>query len=275
MGGCPGVWAPGDQETFVEGDIVSVPSVDAGISLVYVCKKWPYNRYCGQFSPTEYAGKQGWDYAGWCDGTQTPTSSPALNVISPVVPAGCPEPYDPARVDYGADDLISYELSSEPPRTVVFKCRQWPNNRYCNQAGFAPGSDLRQWAWELLGSCVGTLAPTDAPVPYSGTCEYDKETCVVENCLCSEPDCPNPGNLADTSTSCVKETCTTIDWPVEPWSGEAAYVQGDVVRIGAQKFKCRKYPYSLWCSWQTYMPSLDPGETEWTGAWTMDGTCPP
>lgn len=275
MGGCPDVWAPGDQDTFVEGDVVSLPSVNADKTLVYVCKAWPYNRYCGQFSPTEYGGEQGWDLAGWCDGTQTPTSSPAFSVIPPAVPEGCPEPYDLARVDYEADDLVSYELSSEPPRSVVFRCRPWPNNQYCNQAGFAPGSDLQRWAWELLGSCEGTLAPTDAPAPYSGTCEYDKVTCILDNCLCSEPDCPNPGNLADTSTSCTKELCTTVAWPVETWSDDATYVQGDVVRVGDQRFRCRDYPYSLWCTWETYMPSRDPGETVWTGAWTMDGTCPP
>ena len=125
------------------------------------------------------------------------------------------------------------------------------------------------------GSCEGTLAPTLAPVPYSGTCEYDKETCVLDNCLCSEPDCPNPGNLAGTSTSCKKEVCTTVATAVGTWSGVATYVHGDVVRVGDQRFRCKNYPYSLWCTWETYMPSLDPGSTVWTGAWTRDGTCPP
>ena len=32
--------------------------------FAYVCKAWPFSGFCGQFSPTEYGGDQGWTALG-------------------------------------------------------------------------------------------------------------------------------------------------------------------------------------------------------------------
>lgn len=85
---------------------------------------------------------------------------------------------------------------------------------------------------------------------------------------------------------------------VNTYISSARYNFGDVVRLGLQKFKCKGYPYGLWCLQKVidsfdvqrmiilfvmfdlnlaskpkaYGPLLEPGI--WQDAWTKDGTCP-
>ncbi len=127
---------------------------------------------------------------------------------------------------------------------VVYQCREFPYSGYCNQKGFAPGEQYDNMAWTLVGPCDGTVAPTSSPTGYTGTCTYTKVVATT----------PTPT-------------------PVAPWSAGTMYEAGDEVRISAKKFKCKPWPFYLWCRLSAYAPTL--AETGlWTEAWTLAGTCP-
>ena len=152
-------------------------------------------------------------------------------------------------------------------------------------------------AWTVKGYCDGTMSPTQAPTAYDNavvlapsvpaTCEvettatatinkcyYEKDvTTTGVACTCSASDCPNPTGLVGTSTACKKTTVFTSCPSVDVYSSSATYEAGDVVRIGNARFKCKAWPYYLWCSNSAYEPTTDPTDI-WTDAWSTDGTCP-
>ena len=287
VGGCPDAWAAGDQNKYGEDDLVSVVvQTSPEVKFVYKCKAWPFSGYCGQFSPEVDGGDQGWDIVGKCEGTVSPTASPSFGAMA-VVAGGCPEVYDEASTAYEAGDLVSYN-------TIVFECKAYPFNGYCNQAAFGPGSDNAATAWELKGYCTGTISPTASPVAYdnsdlvgvpteceaetaaSGTvvrCYYENDVTTEESCTCSAADCPNPLGLDGTSTACTKDVTVTHCPSVEAYSTTATYAAGDVVRIGTKRFKCKPWPFYLWCGNEAYAPTLEDGGT-WGDAWSTDGDCP-
>jgi len=243
-------------------------------AVAYRCRAWPYSGFCGQLSPTVFGGDQGWTLAGGCDGSVGPTAAPSFDRLGST--GACPPDWSSSNTDYEAGDRVSYTVSRDPVRKIVYECRQWPNSGYCNQgSGFEPTTQYASLAWTLKGSCDGSFAPTAAPAPYSGTCQYNK--CVMvdstEQCTPGSTGCScSAGQTA--STSCRRdiqtEQCTLTD--VDPWRSGVSYVTDDVVRVGTARFRCREWPNFFWCRQAAYQPSLD-NNSIWPQAWRTDGTC--
>ena len=197
----------------------------------------------------------------------SPTGIPPTNgmgrrlLVPPPPPAPSPDNQVQQRNLVEDDDGV---------RTIVYKCKDWPDTLYCSQNNPIQ-YDGR--GWKAVGYCQGSRAPTGSPIQYDGTCQFNKcvlvpqggdpEPCVIgqENCLCNG------------SSTCFRrpdiEVCSMKD--VEPFSSSVEYVEDDVVRIGTKRFKCRSWPNSGWCSDDGYEPSLKPGL--WEQAWDEDGEC--
>lgn len=109
----------------------------------------------------------------------------------------------------------------------------------------APDAHGGDQGWAIAGSCEGSNAPTLAPAPYTGLCQYQNCEHKEETCDCSDNDCPNRSGQ---TSGCKKTTteCTMND--AKPYSESTTYRFGDVVRVGLQRFKCKGYPYGLWCN---------------------------
>jgi hypothetical protein len=234
--GCPEAF---DEDAEYEGgDKVSV-DLDGTISLVWQCSSDVHQaRYCNQQVPgNEF--KLGWNLLGHCEGTIAPTASPDFVALTEVG-NGCPDVYDPTT-DYESGDLVSVALSDDASgnRGVVYQCKSWPDGAYCNAGvNFAPGTDNSAMGWSLKGSCDGTIAPTAAPIAFSGPCEWLNGTTVT----------------------------------IAAWSKAdlASYKSGTRVRKGGDVYKCKGYPFYLWCRSAAYEPA---GSGPWGDAWTAAGAC--
>lgn len=276
-GGCPEAWVKGDNTSYEEGDLVSVVvSTEPLRKVAFSCKGWPESGHCGQYSPDEDGGDLGWEVVGACDGTITPTASPSFTDLT-VDSSGCPVAYDSAETGYEAGDRVSVTVSETPERKIVFECRTFPNDGYCNQAGFEPAFSANwESAWTIIGACSGTITPTDAPIAYAGSCQYDK--CVIQtstspNCVPGSAGCSCLAGYpasADCVATIETEVCTPTD--VDPYAESTDYVTDDVIRVGTLRYKCREWPNYLWCRNDAYKPT---GEATgiWTDAWTADGEC--
>jgi hypothetical protein len=275
---CPEQWVAGSNVAYDEGDMVSVVvSVTPPRSVVFKCKAWPYSGHCGQYSPDNVlGGKLGWNYVGGCGaGSLSPTSSPSFDSLK--ITGACPEEWGATALAFEPGDLTSIAVSDTPSRKIVYKCKPWPADGWCNQAGYKPGDSSGYWkmAWDLMGACQGTLAPTVSPAVYTGTCEYNKCREVDSTVACTEgtAGCTTCSGTAP-NRSCTKvvrtQSCVMTD--VDAWSNSFDYMTGDVVRLGAQRFKCRSWPNYLWCRQAAYKPTAEVGI--WSDAWYKDGTCP-
>lgn len=256
-GGCPPAWTAGGLSTYKENDRVSEVKMydedddDATTisTMVYKCKAWPLSGYCGQFSPTHPSGGSlGWDIVGGCSGTIQPTPAPTFAVGS-VVTAGCPTDYNEAVTTYKSGDQVSKSISSSTTHKMVYKCREYPDGLYCNQKGFAPGSEYSAMAWTQVGPCTGTLVPTASPTEFTSACKYIK---VV--------------------TSPFSSTPTRVVMDIAKWTSGVSYVEGDLIRVDGMTYQCKPWPYYFWCSNSAYQPTTSTTGL-WTEAWTFIGPC--
>jgi hypothetical protein len=219
-----------ESATYEAGDKVEMNG------LVYECKSWPESAHCSQtgFEPAGEYSKEAWTVLGHCDGTIAPTTSPNFSSLS-LVGDGCPKSYDSSTA-YEAGDLVSVNA-------IVFECKTWSaGGQYCNSGShFAPGTENGKLGWTLKGRCDGTIAPTAAPIAYTP----------VEKCRWYN------GTQAIT---------------IEVWSAAdiSSYVAGTRVRKGTAIYKCKSYPFSLWCKTPGYEPEV--GEA-WEDSWTRAGDC--
>jgi len=281
VGACPDEWESGSNVKYEEGDMVSAVVSDVPLRKVaFKCKAWPYSGHCGQYSPLhEQGGPLGWTMAGSCDGSVGPTASPSFDKLA-MVSGGCPSEYSSSVTDYEAGDLVAVTVSSSPGRKVVYECKNDIHaSNYCNnrEVSYAPGEWAGYLGWTLKGHCEGSMAPTMTPSDYGGTCEYIK--CGEINCAKDAVDNGVAGSTACSCTSSDPDNCTTgtqtecLVTPVDLWSEAAVstYDFGDVVRIGAQRYKCKQYAEGGWCSSAAYKAGTQLG----ADAWTLDGTCPP
>ena len=170
---------------------------------------------------------------------------------------------------------------------------------HCSQ--FSPTEHGGSLGWKKVGYCSGSQAPTASPTDYSGTCTYEKCVGGTASPSTSPSSSPSKGPTGSPSASPSKapsrapsaspesaplsrrklqaetiprlsrnlEVCTTED--VLNYSSSTDYEEGDVVRIGTKRFKCRGWPNGLWCKESAYAPSLKPGI--WSDAWVEDGNC--
>jgi hypothetical protein len=228
-GGCPEAYSSGSD--YESGDAVSV---DRGTwTEVFTCVDGANSAYCsnGGFAPRTSIHWEGvWEEQGSCTGTITPTKSPVNVALA--FQGGCPEEYA-AGTEYEEGDRVSVE-------NLVFQCRPFPASGHCGQAGFAPlydggVEDAWKTAWTVLGSCDGTIDPTQSPV-------------FVD--LVDQGRCPS-------------------EW--EARSGDDAYEAGDRVSLGKLVLACNPWPMEAHCSQSGYAPG---GDTDyWKEVWTVVGSC--
>lgn len=171
-----------------------------------------------------------WTKLSECEGNAVldpPTASPTFDRWDGV---GCPELYE-TYTEYKEGDIVKGMDGN------VYQCKPFPYSGSCSQKGFEPGSSTSRWseAWNLLGSCVGTIAPTSSP-------NYN---------LAAFGGCP------------------------DEYSTSGVYEEGDLVASNGIVFKCRPFPYSAWCSHDAYAPKHTANNTENVGsqAWDVMGVC--
>jgi hypothetical protein len=123
---------------------------------------------------------------------------------------------------------------------MVYQCAGEPSNQFCGMSGYAPGTD-QYWAlaWTALGSCTGTIAPTDSPSFIS---------------LADAGGCPGD------------------------YSSGADYEEGDKVSKMGLVYQCKSWPSSGHCPQAGYEPGVSVGSgsqiTEyWKDAWMVVGYC--
>ena len=135
--------------------------------------------------------------------------------VTPWTGDGCPKAYAEGG-DYDAGEVVSVAMGSY---TMVYLCAEEPTNLFCGQTGFAPGVD-QYWehAWTPLGSCTGTIAPTDSPI-------YD--------ILPDEGGCPSV------------------------YDSGIRYDKGDKVSKDGLVYQCKVLPFGLHCSQAGYEPNTN------------------
>jgi hypothetical protein len=153
--------------------------------------------------------------------------------------------------------MVAPRLTTPPPRTepvIKLQCsfpqarlsftsaRPGPMARIVMRALISlPKSDNASMGWTLKGYCDGTISPTAAPIVYAppAKCRWYNGTQAVT---------------------------------ISPWAegSLSTYVAGTRVRKDERIYKCKGYPYSLWCK----MAAYEPEETAyWNDAWTRAGDC--
>lgn len=102
--------------------------------------------------------------------------------------------------------------------------------------GFEPNNgQFWEYAWTELGSCTGTLAPTDSP-----SFEHLQDV----------GGCP------------------------DEYASSSKYEEGDKVSKDGFVYACKGWPMSQHCSQAGYQPGVDVGGIEyWTEAWSIFGYC--
>eukprot|EP00956_Cyclotella_meneghiniana_P011905 scaffold16748_cov50-Cyclotella_meneghiniana.AAC.2 len=221
--------------TYEAGDKVEL------YGLVYECRSWPNAGWCSQdgYEPDGPNYKDAWTVLGYCKGTMAPTTSPNFSSLAEIGD-GCPKEYASSNEVYEAGDQVSVHVNSGA--SVVYECKSWPNGIYCNSGdNFAPATNSGNLGWTKKGFCDGTLSPTNAPIAYA-----PDEKCRWYN-----------GTKAIT---------------IQPWSDakRSTYVVGTRVRKGTHIYKCKSWPYFLWCQTNNYEPKVG---TAWGNAWTKAGEC--
>jgi hypothetical protein len=219
-------------------DKVSV-ELTATHSVVYKCSGDVHqSRYCNQYEPGNDF-KLGWNLIGYCDGTIAPTGSPNFSSLAETG-SGCPKEYDVATT-YEEGDRVSLVVSDTPDRAVVYECKGWPNGAYCNAGpNFAPDSANVNLGWTLKGYCDGTISPTISPSVYPlQKCKWFNGTTAVV---------------------------------INVWSASNlnSYVEGTRVRKHTRIYKCKGWPYALWCRTSGYEPEES---ANWNDAWVRAGDC--
>jgi len=121
----------------------------------------------------------------------------------------------------------------------VYACKAEPTNQYCGMSGFEPGTgQYSDSAWDSLGSCTGTLAPTDSP------------------------------NF---------EVLQDVGGCPSAYSMGKDYEPGDRVSKGGFVYECKAAPLGLHCPQDGFEPgenTIQQGSTDtWKMAWSVAGYC--
>jgi len=201
----------------------------------YQCVSNANSAFCSSIGYEPGAGLQvHWSIA-WtkeseeCSGTVTVTPPPTPAVWSQT-DSGCPGAYVSGE-DYEPAEVVSVV---EATHTEVYQCAAAPNNLFCGQAGYKPGTLHGKTVWTALGSCSGTIAPTTSPNYVT---------------LQDMGGCPGA------------------------WEAGAEYEEYDRASKNGLVFQCAPYPHSGHCGSVGYEPMSDDGTVHWKEAWTVVGYC--
>ena len=179
---------------------------------------------------------EAWTILGRCDGTIVPTFAPTKTDEAAWEKIGCPEGYL-VGTSYEERDVVENN-------GVVYECKEEPYNQFCGQAGYEPGVDTHfRDAWLVLGSCTGTLAPSDSPTASP-----------------SQPPTSSPTRSQWELVGCPEEFDTTL---------QTSYSAGERVEYDGNVYEC-KPEFPSRCNQAGYEPSYG---VEWSEAWTVLGSC--
>lgn len=203
----------------------------------FECKDDANAIYCQSDSPGTLHAERSWTNNGECD-----PDEPIQYMAIPTVYSGltgCPEEYS-AGTDYDKLDLVSVEQDAgltNPANgaySMTYQCKDSETHLFCGKSGFEPGTgQFWEQAWEALGSCTGTISPTQSPVNVN---------------LANLGGCPS-------------------EW--EPLTYEA----GDVVSSEGLVFACKSWPEGAHCGQAGYAPIPSGELEHWEDAWDVVGYC--
>ena len=244
VSGCPAEYD--SSVTYEAGDKVSIQVAGETYGKIYTCKTWPQTAYCNRvdYQPGPDGGthngqplwKEAWTFEGGCEGTIAPTQAPMFSSLQQWDKVGCPEAYDINDVSgYQAGDFVSIPKNGDNTLGVVWKCKEALTSPWCQNVGYAPDGLYGGQAWEKVGHCVGTIAPTQAPVPFTGDCHYKYDlptTTTGEYVILQAGSWENGGDSIATVSGGV------------PLS---LYTPGSLVRYGNVAKKCAAWPYTPFC----------------------------
>mmetsp|Transcript_23318 Transcript_23318/g.37970 ORF Transcript_23318/g.37970 Transcript_23318/m.37970 type:complete len:786 (+) Transcript_23318:154-2511(+) len=246
LDGCPEEYDAGTD--YEPGDKVSVTPAGEDYGKIYKCKGWPEGGNCVKeaYSPanTEKGcnGKvcwpEAWTYVGGCYGTIAPTLSPVFNPAKIWDLEGCPDEYVPNSA-YEGGDYVSVPkgegTTAANTAGVVWKCKEGNTDTWCQQEVYAPGGQYAESAWEKVGFCEGTIAPTDAPIAFTGECQFKYK---LETSEGGEYVVLQAGSWVKGGTSVSTGTGGT---PLD------LYKAGNLVRYGSDARKCSGWPFTPFC----------------------------
>ena len=237
ISGCPEDYSPGTD--YEAGDKVTIKGDGEAFGKIYKCKPWPQTGFCKleAYKPGSSGDvwKEAWTYEGGCTGTITPTAAPVFVSIPQWSKLGCPEEYIPNNPNYFAGDHVTVDIKGDGKYGIVYMCKNEQTYPWCRLEGYAPGSQYSSRAWERVGHCDGTMAPTQSPVLNTGACQFKKtlpSSTSGEYVILQAGDWENNGNTVATASGGMPLTL---------------YKPGDLVRSGTAAFKCNPYPYSGYC----------------------------
>ena len=135
----------------------------------------------------------------------------------------------------------------------IYQCKGWPASGFCKLAEYKPASDGSThdgqpiWtnAWDYVGGCTGTIAPTGSPV-FQSLPAWDKEGCPEEYV-------PNFAYKAEDYVSLSKNEDNTygVVW------------------------QCKNAMTAQWCQQEAYAPGTPNGDQAWDKVGHCDGTMSP
>jgi len=248
--GCPGEYETGTD--YGEGDKVSVTPEGEAFGKIYECKSWPDSGFCKleEYKPVPGGVIHGenplwmnaWTYVGGCTGTITPTGSPVFLSLPQWTKGGCPPEYVPNNPAYKAEDYVSVPTNDDNTYGVVWQCKNAMTAPWCQNEGYAPGTQNGGQAWEKMGFCDGTMSPTASPTTLANNPDPTKRLCQFKYNLATGSDGEYVVLQAESWENGGKTIPTVTGGP--PLD---LFKAGNLVRNGDDARECNSYPYSGYC----------------------------
>lgn len=195
----------------------------------------------------------------------------SLSVLTTTVPRAahaqtpCPplwstaEPYDPGDLVSQPDD----DPLNDPNLRTIYRCRDAPQNLFCAQAGFEPGTQFGPEAWEEAGTCDAsvptpdpTVSPTASPTGSPTGSPTESPTAMPTTETPTAPPTYGPWELG----GCPEEFDRSLG---------TQYMTGDVVESDGVVYECTS-TFTGRC----YQAGYEPGYGAlWVEAWELLGSC--
>ncbi|KAK1733587.1 hypothetical protein QTG54_015760 [Skeletonema marinoi] len=251
VGGCPDEFEEGTD--YEEGDKMSIVADGEDYGKIYKCKGWPFTGHCKSeaFSPLntakacsgEVCWSEAWTYEGGCTGTITPTAAPQFNTLSQWVKQGCPPEYVPNNSAYKPEDYVSVPKNDDNTYGVVWQCKNAMTAPWCQNEGYAPGTQNGGQAWEKVGYCDGTISPTVSPTMLASNPNPIKRVCQFKYKL----DTTSDGEYIVLQAGSWEKGGTSFA-TVTGGAPFDLFKAGHVVRDGTDARKCNRWPFTPYCN---------------------------
>jgi hypothetical protein len=251
VGGCPDEFEEGTD--YEEGDKMSIIADGEDYGKIYKCKGWPVTGHCKSeaYSPLNTAQACGgevcwpvaWSYEGGCTGTITPTAAPAFKSLSKWDKEGCPPEYVPNNSAYKPEDYVSVPKNEDNTYGVVWQCKNAMSAPWCQNEGYAPGTQNGGQAWEKVGYCDGTISPTVSPTMLASNPNPIKRVCQFKYKL----DTTSEGEYIVLQAGSWEKGGTSFA-TVTGGAPFDLFKAGHVVRDGTDARKCNRWPFTPYCN---------------------------